>query len=183
MSQAQDHLRAFLDAIGLDAELDPHLESTPDRVTEMLREIFDATTAPTPTMSVFDAETTGPVYVLALPFRSMCVHHLVPFFGTVDIAYEPAGTIAGFGSFGRVVDWAARRPQLQERMIEQIADVIDDQLQPAGLLVRSRARQFCVEMRTGQTGEFVCNAARGTLESGAGYDAAIRQFVAAEEAL
>lgn len=180
MNDAPEHLRAFLDALGLDDDVDEHLASTPERVTEMLTELFEATTRPAPTMSTFDAETTGPIYVVALPFRSMCVHHLVPFFGTIDIAYDPGDTIAGFGSFGRVVDWAARRPQLQERMVEQIADVVADQLQPNGLLIRSRARQMCVEMRSGRTGEFLCSATRGELQS---HDAAIRQFVAAESPL
>lgn len=183
MAEPHDHLRSFLESIGLDASVDDQLEETPRRVAAMLQQLFDQVDSPPPPMSLFDADGDGAVHIIGLPFRSMCVHHLVPIFGTIDIAYVPDGTIAGFGSFGRVVDWAAGRPQIQERMVRQIVDVFQEQLAPAGLLVRARARQMCVEMNTGRPGTYVALVARGTMESGPARDAAITQFVAAEQPL
>ena len=182
MADPYDHLREFLTTLGLDPKVDPHLAETPQRVAQMLEDLFARASAPPPVLSVFDAEgaTPHPVSLVALPFRSMCVHHLLPFFGTIDIAYVPGDRIAGFSSFIRVIDWASGRPQVQERLVEDIAQVLEDQLEPRGLLVRARARQMCVEMRVGRPGTYIALAGRGTLGSGSLYDSTLAQFVAAE---
>lgn len=181
-----DHFRAFLLSLGLDPADDDQLAQTPARVTALFEDLFASVDQLAPAMSVFEADdtATGPVIIAGIAFRSMCVHHLVPFFGTVDIAYLPADHIAGFGSFGRVIDWAARKPQIQERMVAEIAEVLTEQMAPAGLLVRCRARQLCVEMRSGRTGTYVSLAASGALAAGgAHYDAVLRQLCAADGAL
>jgi GTP cyclohydrolase IA len=182
MADPYDHLREFLTTLGLDPKVDPHLAETPRRVAQMLEDLFNGASAPAPQMSVFDAEGSdpSPVQLQALGFRSMCVHHLLPFFGTIDIAYVPGEKIAGFSSFIRIIDWAAGRPQIQERLVEQIADELEAQLQPPGLIVRARARQMCVEMRVGRPGTYVSVVSRGTLQQGSLRESTIAQFVAAE---
>lgn len=166
--QPADHFRAFLQSLGLDEELDDQLAATPQRVTELFRELFEGVDGEPPSPSTFappDSDgAADPVIIAALPFQSMCVHHMLPFFGTVDVAYLPDETMVGFGSIGRIVDHFAARPQVQERMIAQIADHIEKTLEPRGLLVRLRARQLCMEMRGARkNGVLVSVAARGEL--------------------
>lgn len=145
-----DHIKAFLESLGLRLEDDPELQRTPERVAELFGQLFSSVgVAPDP-LSVFeDQEYEDLVTVSGIEFQSLCVHHLVPFFGTIDIVYLPAGRLAGFGGFHRLVDHLSRRPQLQERLVRQIGDEIETQLQPKGLFVRCGARQMCVELRRG----------------------------------
>ena len=181
--EAVEHCRAFLEALGLSDEDDAELQRTPERVTELMQHLFEGVGEPGPQMSTFPNEEgiEDPVLLLDIPFHSTCVHHLVPFFGHVDVAYVPGDVVAGFGSFGRVVDHFARRPQIQERMLAQIADHLVDQLAPRGLLVRCRARQMCVELRdTGARGTFVSVESRGVLSSGELREEAMAQFLSAE---
>lgn len=182
MPDPYDHLRQFLTTLGLDPKVDPHLAETPQRVAQMLEDLFARASAPAPSMSIFPAESAdpSPVQLQAVPFRSMCVHHLLPFFGTIDIAYVPGAHIAGFSSFFRVIDWASGRPQVQERLVEQLADALSEQLQPRGLLVRARARQMCVEMRSGRPGTYIATVGRGTLAEGSLRESTMAQFIAAE---
>lgn len=183
MNTPEDHFRAFLESLGLDADDDPHLGRTPERVTKLLNELFAATSTAPPTMSVFDADgAQSLVCVASIPFRSMCVHHFLPFFGTLDVAYEPEASMAGFGSFGRVVEWASRRPQIQERLVTQVMEVLQDQLEPRGLLVRCRARQLCVEMTTGRTGTYLAVQSTGSLAADAPAFKAALDMLSREEA-
>jgi GTP cyclohydrolase I len=181
--QAAHHARAMLAALGLTPADDPELARTPERFAELLSELVPV--ADPPCLSTFDL--TGqpePVILCALPFQSLCVHHLLPFFGTIDVAYVPDRYIVGFGSIGRVIDHFARRPQMQERLVQQIADLLQDQLQPAGLLVRCRARQMCMELRGARKrGALLSLASRGVLTSGPLRAEALAAFAAAEEAL
>lgn len=170
---AAQHMRAFIEAIGLDPEEDPELEETPQRFTEFLETFFEGVDAEPPEMTTFpstyagSANRTEPVVLTALPFYSMCIHHFVPFFGTVDLAYLPGESMTGFGSVGRVIDHFAGRPQVQERLVQQIATHVWDSLSPKGVLVRCRARQMCMEMRGAEkTGYLVATASRGTLTGG-----------------
>ncbi len=169
--QPADHLRAFLKSLGLDASVDDQLADTPERVTELFGELFAGLHTDPPSPSTFAPPKThedpDPVVIAALPFQSMCAHHLLPFFGTVDVAYLPAEQMVGFGSIARIVDHFARRPQVQERMIAQIAEHIEETLNPRGVLVRLRARQLCMEMRGAEkTGELISIAGRGQLADG-----------------
>jgi GTP cyclohydrolase I len=168
-----DHVRALLESIGLEASTDAELEQTPERFVELLETVFDGVGDAPPAMSTFTAEHAGaegnsePVVLTGLPFYSMCVHHLVPFFGAVDVAYVPDRQMTGFGSVGRVIDHFSKRPQIQERLVDQIAGHLDDELSPQGILVRSRARQMCMEMRGAEKrGHLVATASRGSLTDG-----------------
>ena len=170
---AVEHARALFESLGLSPEDDPELAQTPERFTELLRDLFsDRDTSP-PAMSTFEADYIGeaeasePVLLEDLPFYSMCVHHVVPFFGTIDVVYVPDETMTGFGSVGRVIDHFAARPQIQERLVRQIAEHLDDELDPEGVLVRCRARQMCMEMRGAtKRGRLTSLASTGCLTEG-----------------
>ena len=82
-----------------------------------------------------------------LPFYSMCAHHLVPFYGHAHIAYIPSDRIIGLSKFSRILEFYAKRPQLQERLTEQVVDYLVDRLKPIGAMVVIEARHLCVEMR------------------------------------
>ena len=182
----QDAERHFLDtlrALNLDATQDDELSRTPARFTQMLAELTASLHTQPPPVSVFPAKQgpPDPVLVCALRFHSICVHHLVPFFGTMDIAYIPGDSLIGFGGVGRVVDHFARRPQVQERLVKQIGEHLEETLQPAGLLVRCRARQLCVELRGLQKRAlFVSSYSSGALAGGPQRDEVLRQFAAQE---
>ena len=185
MSQqdAIEHLRAALEALGLTSDVDPELGKTPERFVGLLTESFEGLEHPAPTISAFplgDGQPE-PVVVAALPFKSMCVHHLLPFFGTIDVAYVPSESIIGFGSVGRVIDHYAAMPQMQERMVHQIADLLEDALKPQGIIVRCRARQLCMEMRgSKKRGVLTSYAARGVLREGRLRDELMAAFRSAE---
>jgi GTP cyclohydrolase I len=82
-----------------------------------------------------------------IPFHSICAHHFLPFSGTAHVAYVPRERLVGLSKLARVVDFYARRPQLQERMTEQVAELIQERLDPAGAMVVVQARHLCMEMR------------------------------------
>jgi len=120
------------------------MDATAERVVQFLGE-FRA--QPTPTTKPLSTRSENPVVIRDLQYHSLCAHHLLPFFGTCTIAYRPAGAIAGLGWFPRMVESLARRPQLQERLVEQIAEAVFTTLQPQSVAVYMNARQMCVEMR------------------------------------
>ena len=82
-----------------------------------------------------------------IPFYSMCAHHLVPFYGHAHIAYIPNDRILGLSKFARILEFYAKRPQLQERLTEQVAGFLEQELRPQGAMVVIEARHLCVEMR------------------------------------
>ncbi|HEX9150296.1 MAG TPA: GTP cyclohydrolase I, partial [Thermoanaerobaculia bacterium] len=99
-------------------------------------------------------------------FYSMCAHHFLPFFGSAHVGYVPGKRLAGLSKFARIVDFYARRPQIQEDLTEQIAALLDRRLAPTGLIVSVEARHLCMEMRgvsrPGVTTKTM--AVRGTLQ-------------------
>ena len=82
-----------------------------------------------------------------IPFYSMCAHHLVPFYGKAHIGYIPAKRIVGISKFARILEFYAKRPQLQERVTEQVVNYLEEKLDPLGAMVVIEARHLCVEMR------------------------------------
>ncbi|MFB6262646.1 MAG: GTP cyclohydrolase I [Bradymonadaceae bacterium] len=164
-----EHARALLTSLGLDPEDDPEYTETPERFVDLLRDRFAGLDSDPPELTTFESAEgeSEPVLVQQLSFHSMCMHHVVPFFGRIDVAYLPADRMTGFGSIDRTVDHFSRRPQLQERLVEQIAAHLADQLEPRGVLVRCIARQLCFELAgSGRSGRFVSTAARGELTHG-----------------
>lgn len=127
------------------------LANTPGRVARMYAELLAGRDVdPVDHFAVgFDGERGGVVAVSGIEFASLCEHHLLPFEGTVDIAYSPSleGRIAGLSKLARAVDTVARRLQLQERMTEQIAQAVEVGLRPSWLAVRVRATHSCMSVR------------------------------------
>lgn len=138
----EEHLAAVLDSLGYRA--DPEGRDTPGRLLEVLRAYAPGT--PLPRLDCFPAPGQDVVVLRALPFHSLCAHHLLPFFGDADIAYRPSSRIGGLGGIARALRHFARQPQLQERLGASLADHLYAALgAPVG--VRLRARQLCMEMR------------------------------------
>jgi len=138
----------LLEAIGEDPQRDGLLE-TPDRVARMYEEIFGQGEQ-NPRIALrkkFDEHHHEVVLVKDISFFSMCEHHLMPFFGRAHVAYIPDGSIVGISKLARVVESFARRPQVQERMTSQIADVINEELKPQGVAVVCEAVHTCMTMR------------------------------------
>ena len=136
-------------ALGLDAATEPELAETPARVADLYREIFgglDPATAPE--VATFPHEGRGDLVVVRdMPFHSLCVHHFVPFFGRALVAYLPGDRLLGISAMARLLDHYARRPQLQERIGQQIADHIERLARPRGVAVVLEGRHLCMEMR------------------------------------
>jgi len=143
LDRAKQLLADWLAELGFSG--DPEMDQTPHRFTELMRGFVPQGDPPVP--STFPADGSGPVVLRDVPFHSLCVHHLLPFFGSATIAYRPWDRVAGFSSIAGVVGYWAQRPQLQERMAEQVADNLFQALEPQGLVVRLVARQLCMEMR------------------------------------
>lgn len=165
-------VRDLLEAIGEDPDR-PGLKQTPQRVADAYAEFFsgvgaDAAEPLAHTISVArgpapDTLPSGVVMVRGIRFRSFCEHHLLPFAGHAHIAYLPGEQVVGLGALPRVVDTLAARPQVQERLGEQIADTIAGALDARGVLVVLDAAHECVTMRGGRQTDAstVTVAARG----------------------
>ncbi len=141
--------RAFMETLGLDLA-DPNLAGTDKRVARAYAELFRGLDPDAePVVSTFpnSEDYRGIVTVSGISFYSVCAHHFLPFFGTVNVGYVPGQRLAGLSKIARVVDWFARRPQLQERLTEQVAGYLEEQLAPLGVIVAVEARHLCMEMR------------------------------------
>ena len=149
LSRAERAMREFLTALGVDL-MARGMEETPARVAHLYGELFAGLRADTSELwaDVLTENTDGLIAVRAIPFYSVCEHHLLPFFGTAHIVYRPhAGRVAGFGVFARLVARMAQRPQLQERLTEDIAREIEQGIGADGVLVVLDAQQLCMTMR------------------------------------
>ena len=143
------HVRGILEALGLDLE-DPNLKETDQRVARMYQEMFHGLKEGSePKITTFPNDENYQAMVMErdLPFYSMCAHHLVPFYGHAHIAYIPTDRILGLSKFSRILEFYAKRPQLQERITEQVVDYLVQRLKPIGAMVVLEARHLCVEMR------------------------------------
>ncbi|WIE61296.1 GTP cyclohydrolase I FolE [Curtobacterium sp. MCLR17_032] len=173
-------VRELLAGIGEDPDR-PGLERTPQRVADAYTEFFrgldqDATQiARDGTVPAGDGERGDLVIVRDILFRSVCEHHLLPFLGTAHLAYAPGERLIGLGTLARVVEALASRPQLQERLGEQVVQAVQDGLEARGVLVVLDAQHQCVttrgERQTSST--TVTVAASGILADAAGRAEAI----------
>lgn len=141
-------VRTILEAIGEDPDR-PGLEDTPKRVAKMYLEMFSGLhTEPARHLQVtFPESYDEMVLVRDIPFHSMCEHHLLPFSGVAHVAYLPNGRVTGLSKLARVVDEVARKPQVQERMTQTIADLLESELQTSGAAVVIEAEHSCMSMR------------------------------------
>ncbi|WP_203137182.1 GTP cyclohydrolase I [Microbacterium sp. JZ31] len=166
--------RELLVAIGEDPDR-PGLRQTPQRVADAYAEFFagvgeDPAEPLSHTISVTqgpapDTLPSGAVLLRDIRFRSTCEHHLLPFAGHAHIAYLPGEQVVGLGALPKVVEILAARPQVQERLGEQIADTIASSLDARGVLVVLDAAHQCVTMRASRQSDSatVTIAARGVL--------------------
>ncbi len=143
-------VREFLAAIGEDPDREGLL-GTPDRVARACEEIFGGMQEDPSTHLLRQFSEPGNenmVIVKDIPFSSMCEHHLLPFTGKAHICYLPRdGRITGLSKLARCVVGYAHRPQVQERLTQQVADAIVDRLDPLGVLVVLEATHTCMTMR------------------------------------
>jgi len=149
VARLSGHVRDLIDALGLDRS-DPNLERTHERVAEMYLEMFHGLKeGAEPEVTTFpnDEHYSHMVMEKDIPFYSMCSHHFVPFYGNAHIAYIPEDRIIGLSKFSRILEFYAKRPQLQERLTEQVVNFLEEKLSPRGAMVVIEARHLCVEMR------------------------------------
>ena len=142
-------VREILSAIGEDTER-RDLQETPRRVAEMYEEIFSGVKQdPAKQLEVILEQKHHEIILLkGIPLYSMCEHHLLPFMGRAHVAYIPkGGRVTGLSKLARVVEILARRPQVQERLTTQIADIIMAKLKPLGCMVVIEAEHLCMSFR------------------------------------
>jgi GTP cyclohydrolase I len=142
-------VRQILEAIGENPQRKDLLE-TPRRYAEMCEEIFSGVKQdPEKELEVIlDQKHHEIILLRGIPLYSVCEHHLLPFLGKANIAYIPKnGRVTGLSKLARVVDILARRPQVQERLTTQIAEIVMNKLKPLGVMVVIEAEHLCMSMR------------------------------------
>ena len=157
-------VREILTAVGEDPDREG-LTETPDRVARMYAEIFrglhqDPRVHLT---KLFTQKYDELVLVKDIRFESTCEHHLLPFTGSAHVAYIPNGQVVGLSKIPRVIDVLSKRPQLQERLTEEVADLLMAELKPKGVAVVMEASHTCMTIRgVHKPGSaFVTSALRG----------------------
>lgn len=158
-------VRGLFDALGL-PRTDPHLADSDIRVARAYRDLLSGLDpAAEPHLKTFPNEEgyTGMVVLRGIPLYSLCAHHFLPFFGSAHIGYLPAERVVGLSKLARAVEFFARRPQVQERLTQQLATFLEDGLAASGVMVVLKARHLCMEMRGVRRGGVVTTteAARG----------------------
>ena len=148
-NRIESAIRDLLAAVGEDPDR-AGLSGTPARVERMYAELTAGyALAPTDVLNdaVFDVDYSEMVVVKDIPFHSLCEHHMLPFAGVAAVAYIPAGRVIGLSKIPRVVDMYAKRLQIQERLTQEIADFLMDNLAPKGVGVVVEATHLCASMR------------------------------------
>lgn len=155
------------------AQVDPHptregLVETPERVAKSFAKLYGGYTQdPKEVITVFDNEGYDEMVIARnIEFYSMCEHHMLPFFGKVNVGYVPADKIIGLSKMPRLVEVFSRRLQNQERMTKQIADSINEALKPKGVGVVVQGQHLCMQARgvEKQTCEMVTSSFVGLLK-------------------
>jgi GTP cyclohydrolase IA len=163
-------VREILLAVGEDPDREG-LKETPDRIARMYTEIFSGLgkDAGTPLRKTFTEKYDELVLVRDINFESFCEHHLLPFYGKAHVAYLPNGKIAGLSKLARVVEILSRRPQVQERMTGDLADLIMTQLDAVGVGVILEATHTCMTVRGVRKPGSICttSAMRGSFAGNA----------------
>lgn len=161
-------VREILLAVGEDPDREG-LRETPARVARMYEEMFAGLRIDPAAMlrTTFGEKYDEMVLVKNIGFESMCEHHLLPFFGKVHIAYLPNGRIVGLSKMARIVEVFSHRPQVQERMTEELADLVMQELNARGVGVVVEAAHTCMAIRGVRKPDSVCttSAMRGTFTS------------------
>lgn len=149
IKKIEQGVRLILEGIGENPDR-PGIKQTPLRVAKMYEELFAGLATPTEQiLKPIEGESHDEIVLLKdIPFYSICEHHLLPFVGKAHIAYIPnAGKIVGIGGLARALEILAKRPQVQERLTAQLADMIMEKLKPMGAMVIIDAEHLCLSMR------------------------------------
>ena len=177
----EDAVRTLLAEIGEDPDR-PGLRGTPDRLRRMYAQLTDGYHADPDALfdgAAFEVDYDEMVVVRDIEVYSLCEHHLLPFFGKAHVGYLPRGRVIGLSKIPRVVDLFAHRLQLQERMTQQIADLLMERLRPRGVAVVLEMTHLCTAMRgvrkPGAT--MVTSAMLGTFRSDARTRAEFLTFI------
>jgi GTP cyclohydrolase IA len=161
-------VREILLAIGENPDREG-LADTPDRVARMYEEMFAGLRKDPAALlqTTFAEKYDEMVLVKNIGFESMCEHHLLPFFGKVHIAYLPNGRIVGLSKLARIVEVYSRRPQVQERMTEELADLVMKELDARGVGVVVEAAHTCMSIRGVRKPDSLCttSAMRGGFQT------------------
>src|SRR5437879_6377288 len=168
LARLEAAVREILSAIGEDADREG-LRETPERVARMYEEMF-AGLRKDPALvlrKTFVEKYDEMVLVKNIGFESMCEHHLLPFVGKAHVAYLPKGKIVGLSKLARVVELFAKRPQVQERMTEGIADLLMEELKPRGVGGMLEASHTCMTIRGIRKADSLClpSAMRGAFNN------------------
>lgn len=149
MKDFEAAIRKILQEIGENPERQG-LVDTPKRIEKMYRELtrgYRQNPEEVINSALFDVDYDEMVVVTHINFYSLCEHHMLPFFGAAHVGYIPKGKVVGLSKIPRIVDMYARRLQVQERMTAQIANVLQDQLNPDGVGVVVEGYHMCMSMR------------------------------------
>jgi|TARA_B110000263_G_scaffold249349_1_gene266687 GTP cyclohydrolase I len=144
------HFQKVLDALLIDTENDHNTQDTAKRVAKMLvREVFAGRYEPKPRITSFpNANQYDQLYLTGpIKIRSTCAHHFQPIVGNAWIGVFPGKEVIGLSKFNRLVDWVASRPQIQEEMTVQIADLIEAETKAEGIAVVVKAEHMCLTHR------------------------------------
>ena len=143
-------IKLFLEGMEVEDTNSQHLVDTPNRIVRAWGESFLEGYSIDPRKAlgkVFNDNCSEMIVIKDIPFASMCIHHLLPFVGTAKIGYVPNGKIVGLSKLARVLDCFAKRLQIQERLTQQIAEIIMEILQPHGVGVVLEAEHMCMALR------------------------------------
>lgn len=146
--KVKEGVRLLLEGIGEDVTREGLVE-TPDRIARMYEEIYGGMEedASEHLKKRFHVDNDAMVLEKDITFYSTCEHHLLPFYGKAHIAYIPNGEVVGLSKLARTVEVFARRLQLQEQLTGQIADALEKELNPKGIMVMIEAEHMCMTMR------------------------------------
>ena len=180
LSRIERAVREILAAVGEDPDREG-LRETPARVARMYRELFSGLHSdPRVHLKKFFTEKYDEmVLVKDIAFNSMCEHHMLPFIGKAHIGYIPSGKVVGLSKLARVVEEVSHRPQVQERMTEEIANLLIDELQVKGVAVVIEASHSCMAIRGVRKPESICvtSAMKGIFRSNLSSRSEVMQLI------
>ena len=173
----RDAVAEIINAIGEDPSREG-LRETPRRVAQMYQEFFSGLSQdPAEVLATgFEEAHHETVILRDVPFFSFCEHHFLPFFGSAHIGYIPNGRVVGISKIARALDILAHRPQLQERLTNQLVDAIYDTLEPGGVAAVISAEHMCMTLRGAKKpgSQVVTSASRGSFRTN---DATKQEFL------
>lgn len=155
MEKIENAIKEILEGIGEDPTRQG-LEKTPYRVAKMYKDVTEGYTKNANDIineAIFDVEYDEMVVVANIEYYSLCEHHMLPFYGVAHVGYIPNGKVIGLSKIPRIVEMFARRLQVQENMTREIADTIQETLNPKGVGVVIEGKHMCMMMRGVQKGQ------------------------------